>query len=125
MSNRLNAAFKFPVLPDFAISGGSGGVVSETRARTAQTIALGRAFADLFRSTWNFFARIDRSIANARAIRDLVNLNDRVLADIGIERSDIPAIIARNELDRGIEIAIGRYFGAISERGNQHGRPAA
>ncbi len=119
MSNRLNAEFKFPVLPDFAISGGSGGVVSETRARTAQTIALGQAFADLFRSTWNFFARIDRSIANARAMRDLVNLNDRVLADIGITRSEIPAIIAREGFDDGLETAVAKYLHTVSDKGIQ------
>lgn len=125
MSNRLNAEFKFHLLPDFAVSGGSGSVVFETRAQTEQTIALGRAFAGLFRSTWNFFARLDRSIANARAMRDLVSLNDKALTASGIARSDIPAIIARNELDQGIETAIGRYLGANSDRENQHRRPIA
>ncbi len=125
MSNRLNAEIKFPVLPDFAVFGGARGMVSDTRVQTEQTIALGQAFAGLFRGTWNFFARLDRSIAAARAMRDLANLSDKALTTIGITRSDIPAIIARDEFDQGIEIAIGRYLAAISERGNQDDRMAA
>ncbi len=107
MSNRLNAEIKFPVLPDFAVFGGARGMVSDTRVQTEQTIALGQAFARLFRGTWNFFARLDRLIAAARAMRDLANLSDKALTTIGITRSDIPAIIARDEFDQGIEIAIG------------------
>ncbi len=125
MSNRLNAEIKFPVLPDFAVFGGARGMVSDTRVQTEQTIALGQAFAGLFRGTWNFFARLDRSIATARAMHDLANLSDKALTTIGITRSDIPAIIARDEFDQGIEIAIGRYLAAISERGNQDDRMAA
>ena len=119
MSNRLNAEFKFHLLPDFAVSGGSGGVVFETRAQTEQTIAMGQAFADLFRNTWNFFARIDRSITSARAMRDLVNLNDRVLADIGIARSEIPAIIARESFDNGLKTAVTKYRHTVSDTGIQ------
>ena len=119
MSNRLNAEFKFHLLPDFAVSGGSGGMVFETRAQTEQTIAMGQAFASLFRGTWKFFARIDRSIVNARAMRDLVNLNDRVLADIGITRSEIPAIIAREGFDDGLETAVAKYLHTVSDKGIQ------
>lgn len=125
MSNRLNTEFKFHLLPDFAVSGGSGGMVFETRAQTEQTIAMGQAFADLFRGAWNFLGRLDRSITNARAMHDLANLSDRALTAIGITRSEIPAIIARDEFDQGIEIAIGRYLAAVAKTGNQDGRKAA
>lgn len=125
MSNRLNAEFKFPVLPDFAVFGGASGMITDTRVQTEQTIALGQAFAGLFRGTWNFFARLDRSIATARAMHDLANLSDKALTAIGIARSDIPAIIARDEFDQGIEIAIGRYLDAISTTENRDDRLAA
>lgn len=125
MSNRLNAEIKFPILPDFAVFGGARGMVTDTRVQTEQTIALGQAFASLFRGIWNFFARLDRSIATARAMNNLANLSDKALTTIGIARSDIPAIIARDEFDRGIEVAISRYLAANSERGNQDDRLAA
>ena len=125
MSNRLNTEFKFHLLPDFAVSGGSGGVVFETRARTEKTIAMGQAFADLFRGAWRLLGRLDRSIAGARAMHDLANLSDRALMAIGITRSEIPAIIARDEFDQGVEIAIGRYLAAVSKNADQDGRAAA
>ncbi len=119
MSNRLNAQIKFPVLPDFAVTGGSGAVVFETRAQAAQAEAMGQAFASLFRGIWSFFARIDGALATARTMRDLVNLNDRALADIGITRSEIPAIIASEGFNDGIETAVARYLHTVSDKGVQ------
>lgn len=37
---------------------------------------------------------IERNIARARAVSELSNLSDRDLADIGLSRGDIPAVVS-------------------------------
>ena len=110
MSNRQDAVGEVSFLPDFAITGEASAMVFESRARTEQAMALAGTFADLFRSIGRFLSRLDKSIADARSMRDLVNLNNRTLRDIGIHRGEIPAIIARGEFDRGVETAIKKYM---------------
>jgi len=45
-------------------------------------------------------AQFRNRIEKARAIRELSALDDRSLADIGLTRSDIPFVFARNPVER-------------------------
>lgn len=110
MSNRHDAVGEVSVLPNFAITGEASAMVFEARARTEKAMDLAGEFASLFRGIGRFLSRLDKTIANARSMRDLVNLNNRTLRDIGIHRSDIPTIIARGEFDHGVETAIRKYL---------------
>lgn len=116
MSLVLNRTTSYPVMPEFAISSRLGAMLFQSRAQTEQTLALGEAFFSVFRSMRNGLRRFDASVTEARAMRDLVGLSDQILADIGIKRSQIPDIIAKGGLDKGVETAVGRYLGSMSGR---------
>ncbi len=59
-----------------------------------------REFARLVRAGWEWVktylvAPIASALEAERAYRELMSLSDRELADIGVNRGDIPAIVAR------------------------------
>lgn len=68
-----------------------------TDALAAQTAAIDAALNDSARRAANSFARIGtwfaRRRATSQAFRELSELNDRELADLGIARADIPAVV--------------------------------
>ena len=66
-------------------------------ARVAQQPALFRAVVDLV-------DRVRAMLASRRAEAELKSLDDRLLADIGITRGDIPAVLA-NTNDRPTRVA--------------------
>lgn len=61
--------------------------------------ARGEAMADMAVAFGRWIARKLRSwresLAEARAMRELAGLDDRMLADIGVSRSDIPSLVRR------------------------------
>ena len=109
MSNRLNTPTRVPLIGDPEVAERAGAALAESRARTEQVRAMGRAFADLGRAVVRFFARLNKSMDEALAMRDLANMSDHMLADIGLKRSDIPALFARGGFDRGLETALRNY----------------
>lgn len=125
MSNAVSSRYQFPAIPGFVMSSGHGAAIIESRVQTERAIAMGQAFTGLFRGIWNMLCRFDRALSSARTMSNLVNMNDRALADIGIARSDIPAIIAGSEFDKGLESAVTRYVYSVSGDGMRERHLAA
>lgn len=119
MADTMNTAPRIPLVPDFVIGGTRGALIAESREQSERVRAMGRAFADLFRGIGHLFHRLDDAIAEARSMRRLVELNDRTLADIGIARSDIPAIIARGRLADGIDAAVEGFIASKGPDGSR------
>lgn len=86
-------------------SGNAGRGFSVTKAITAQDAAINEALRDNFHRTAATFERIRASFAtwNATraATRELSQLNDRELADLGISRSDISSVVRGTYRNRG------------------------
>jgi len=99
MSNRLESAKPLPLVMDPLQAMKLGQAVNASQRQTEQTIALGDAFKALFQDIVGVFSWIGRSINTAVEMRSLFELNDRQLADLGIERSQIAALCARGRLD--------------------------
>ena len=59
----------------------------------------GEAMAEMFVKLGRWIAKLVRnwqqSVADGRAMRELASLDDRMLADIGVTRSDIPGLVRR------------------------------
>lgn len=54
-------------------------------------------------SAWSkLAARLRREVARRRTVRELSAMSDEMLADIGIDRADIPAVAAALAADQGI-----------------------
>lgn len=72
-------------------------VAAAERARGDRAAELGMRLGNAI-GAWvrNLEVAFDR----ARAARELSRLDDRMLADIGISRSDIPALLAHGTIDR-------------------------
>lgn len=101
MSNRLYAQDKQHVeVPfDFDSLREQRAVLSRAEAlRGEATIRLiaaaGRMIAAACAEIKAAFAEFSNSVARARTAQELSTLDDRILADIGISRSDIPAFVA-------------------------------
>ena len=58
------------------------------------------AMAKMFVTAGRWIAKLVRnwqqSVADGRAMRELASLDDRMLADIGVTRSDIPGLVRRS-----------------------------
>ena len=58
------------------------------------------AMAEMFVKAGRWIAKLVRnwqqSVAEGRAMRELASLDDRMLADIGVTRSDIPGVVRRS-----------------------------
>jgi uncharacterized protein YjiS (DUF1127 family) len=69
-----------------------------TEARRQQAMAVADSFGGAYVAVMNFAKTLAQSVARAlvqaRQLSELSRLSDRQLADIGINRSDIPAIVA-------------------------------
>lgn len=115
MANTVSPASNLPGVPDFVLRGGRAAAVFHARAQSEQAVAMGRAFAELAGFFRHALGRMGNAIAEAHAMRDLVNLNDRTLEDIGIRRSDIPAIIARGGFENGYDVPVERFRGTREE----------
>ena len=63
----------------------------------------GEAMAEMFAKAWRWIAKLVRnwqqSVAEGRAMRELASLDDRMLADIGVTRSDIPGVVRRAHIE--------------------------
>jgi uncharacterized protein YjiS (DUF1127 family) len=63
----------------------------------------GEAMAEMFVKAWRWIAKLVRtwqqSVAEGRAMRELASLDDRMLADIGVTRSDIPGVVRRAHVE--------------------------
>lgn len=57
-----------------------------------------------------------------RAIAELSSLDDRMLADIGLRRGDIPYVVLDNEADY---VPVGRFVSSTPANANTHGQQAA
>ena len=61
------------------------------------------AMAEMFVKAGRWIAKLVRnwqqSVAEGRAMRELASLDDRMLADIGVTRSDIPGVVRRVHSD--------------------------
>lgn len=99
MSNRLETDGVLPLIMDPIQAMKLGQTVNNGQRQTEQTIALGEAFKALFRDVFGAFAWIGRSVNQAVEMRSLYDMSDRQLADLGIERSRIPALFAQGALD--------------------------
>jgi uncharacterized protein YjiS (DUF1127 family) len=68
----------------------------------------GELMAQMFVNIGRWIARQIRSwqqaVADGRAMRELATLDDRMLADIGVTRSDIPGVVRRSH-DLALETA--------------------
>lgn len=76
------------------------GIPNETAIVAAAEQARGAQMADAWRWVGGLFGSLQRSVERARAASELAKLDDRMLADIGLTRSDIPAILAHGTIDR-------------------------
>jgi uncharacterized protein YjiS (DUF1127 family) len=112
MPNTLNAPFRSPFEPGLPAPAGADISVAGSRASYQQAVAMGAAFGALFSALGRMFSRLQSAVNEARNKGDLVSLSDRALADLGIRRDDIPAIIAIGGLGNGIGSAVGRYLSA-------------
>ena len=69
-----------------------------TDARRKQAMAIADSFGGAYVAVANFAKALVQSVAHAivqaRQLSELSRLSDRQLADIGITRSDIPAVVA-------------------------------
>lgn len=65
--------------------------------RAAETIRVAGAIA---RQIQHLKDHVEEALSRARTARELSRLDDRMLADIGISRSDIPAILVHGTVDR-------------------------
>ena len=92
MSNRLRDAGALPLVMDPMLAVKLGQAVYASRKRAEQTVELGQAFVAVFRDIGHAIGWIGRSINRATEMRDLYSLTDRQLADIGIERGQIPSL---------------------------------
>jgi uncharacterized protein YjiS (DUF1127 family) len=85
MSNRLNAAGMLPLIIDPLQAVKVGQAINTSQRQVAQTIALGQTYMSPFRVIADLVSSISRSIDDALEMRDLYELHDRQLADIGIQ----------------------------------------
>lgn len=71
-------------------------VMTEARRRQAMAMAdsLGNAYVAVAKFAKALVESVARAIKQARQLEELSRLSDRQLADIGINRCDIPAIVA-------------------------------
>ena len=98
MSNRLSTVERMP-LGTYAVEHGS--VVRDSRAQAEYVMELGRGLGASLRALGQLFTWVDRRIDEATAMRDLAMMNDRMLADIGLKRSDIPLVGAAPVVGEG------------------------
>lgn len=95
MSNRLATTERMLKLPEVELAGGAMETYLSTRRQAETVMEYGRALADTVRAVWRAIAWIGQRVDEAEAMRDLAALNDRMLADIGLKRSDIPLLYSR------------------------------
>lgn len=115
MATRLDntnlRVFPGPVFPGIV---NSRSVISTTLHRTAQAAELGSAFGNLFAMLWRPLINLQASIERARTVNELTVMNDRMLADIGIRREELPLIASGQETSRDVEKAADRYFASLT-----------
>lgn len=78
----------------------SFGIVNETAIVAAANQARGEQMVAAWKWLGGLFSGLQRSVERARVASELSKLDDRMLADIGLTRSDIPAILAHGTIDR-------------------------
>ena len=101
MSNRLSTVDRVPLIPDIQIAADVADSVRVSRARAEEMAEYGRQIGEALhtrlvhsalRAVWRGLSWANDRIDEARAINELSKMDDRMLADIGLQRSDIPML---------------------------------
>ena len=69
------------------------------RANQLRAEAMANMFVKVGRWIGKLVRSWQQSVAEGRAMRELASLDDRMLADIGVTRSDIPGVVRRAHAD--------------------------
>jgi len=69
------------------------------RANQLRAEAMANMFVKVGRWISKLVRNWQQSVAEGRAMRELASLDDRMLADIGVTRSDIPGVVRRAHAD--------------------------
>jgi uncharacterized protein YjiS (DUF1127 family) len=99
MSNRLTTIDRVPLTPDVEVAGNMSETFLSTRRQAETVVAYGRALVDTVRAVGHAFSWLGERVDEAEAMCELASLNDRMLADIGLKRSDIPLLCQRQRED--------------------------
>jgi len=101
MSNRLSTVDRVPMIPDIKIAADVADSVRMSRARAEEMAEYGRQIGEVLhgrlvrkalKALWQSLTWANDRIDEARAINELSKMDDRMLADIGLQRSDIPML---------------------------------
>jgi len=101
MSNRLSTVDRVPLIPDIQIAADVADSVRISRARAEDMAEYGRQIGEALhtrlvhsalRAVWRGLTWANDRVDEARAINELSKMDDRMLADIGLQRSDIPML---------------------------------
>lgn len=101
MSNRLSTVDRVPLIPDIKIAADVAESVRISRARAEEMAEYGRQIGEVLhgrlvrkalKAVLRALTWANDRVDEARAINELSKLDDRMLADIGLNRSDIPLL---------------------------------
>jgi uncharacterized protein YjiS (DUF1127 family) len=101
MSNRLSTVDRVPLIPDIQIAADVADSVRISRARAQEMAEYGRQIGEMlharlvrkaFKAMWRGLIWAADRVNEARAVNELSKMDDRMLADIGLKRSDIPML---------------------------------
>lgn len=96
MSNRLNTVDRIPLTADAEVaSNAAQHYFVAARSQVEQVTNYGETIAEALRAVWHALTWVERRVEEAAAMRELATMNDRMLADIGLKRSDIPMVCKR------------------------------
>lgn len=94
MSNRLDVTDKTKVETQMGLGHRADQHFELNRAERLRAEAVGRMLGSLFTSIGGALGRFRETLARARRANELAALDDHMLSDIGMQRSDIPAFVA-------------------------------
>ena len=101
MSNRLSTVERVPLIPNIQIAADVADSVRISRARAEEMAEYGRQIGEVLharlmrkalKAVWRGLTWANDRVDEARAINELSKMDDRMLADIGLKRSDIPML---------------------------------
>jgi uncharacterized protein YjiS (DUF1127 family) len=101
MSNRLSTVDRVPLIPDIQIASDVADSVRASRARAEEMAEYARQIGDVLharlvrkalKAVWRGLNWANDRVEEARSINELSKMDDRMLADIGLRRSDIPML---------------------------------
>ena len=101
MSNRLSTVERVPLIPNIQIAADVADSVRISRARAEEMAEYGRQIGEVLharlvrkalKAVWHGLTWANDRVVEARAINELSKMDDRMLADIGLRRSDLPML---------------------------------